>query len=335
MINKIYEKTIRFIKNNYLFLITMVIILFLFNYEFPYVIYKSGGIINLADRVIIDKEYQEKGSFSMSYVTAMKGTGSSILLSFLLPDWDLTPLKEVAGDKNYDEIIKLGKIYLNEGIDSAIIAAFKESDYDLVINKEKYWVIYVTEEANTDVVVGDELISVDNNEFDSLEEIREYFKSLKENDIVKLKVKNDDKIIDRYATLYMDKDNSLKMGLVFKKNYEYSTEIPVSIKMKDNESGSSGGLMMSLAIYNALIEEDITKGLKIVGTGTIDSEGNVGEIDGVKYKVLAASKNGADIFFCPLENYEEAIEVKKKRKLNINIVKVKTLKEAIAYLESN
>ena len=34
---------------------------------------------------------------------------------------------------------------------------------------------------------------------------------------------------------------------------------------------------MSLTIYNELTEEDITKGRKIVGTGTIDIHGKVGE----------------------------------------------------------
>ena len=34
------------------------------------------------------------------------------------------------------------------------------------------------------------------------------------------------------------------------------------------------------------------------------------EIDGVKYKMLGAKKNKADVFLCPYENYEEAINVK-------------------------
>ena len=60
----------------------------------------------------------------------------------------------------------------------------------------------------------------------------------------------------------------------------------------------------------------------------------VEEIDGVKYKVLGAERNHADIFLCPEENYDEAIKIKKKRNLKIEIVKVKTLKEAIEYLNS-
>ena len=52
--------------------------------------------------------------------------------------------------------------------------------------------------------------------------------------------------------------------------------------------------MMSLAIYNALTNNDLTKGRLIVGTGTIDENGKVGEIDGVKYKLKSAVNKKAD-----------------------------------------
>ena len=310
MFNKLYEKIKKFFKENYKFLIVMSILIFVFYYEYPYVIYKSGGTINLEDRVVIDKKYTEEGTLSMSYVTAMKGTAPFILLSYILPDWDLVPLKEITNDNSYDEVIEVGKEYLNEGIDNAIISAFRESDYSIVITKTISRVIYISEDAKTNIKIGDEIISVNDKKVKNLDELRAYINTLKE------------------------KDDSLKIGVAFSEAYEYKTEIPVSVKMKSNESGSSGGLMMSLAIYNALTDEDITHGLNIVGTGAITSDGVVEEIDGVKYKVLGAEKNHADIFLCPEENYDEAVKIKKKRNLKIEIVKVKTLKEAIEYLNS-
>lgn len=54
--------------------------------------------------------------------------------------------------------------------------------------------------------------------------------------------------------------------------------------------------MMSLAIYNYLTENDITHGLKIAGTGTIDADGNVGTIGGIEYKIKGAIKNKVDVF---------------------------------------
>jgi PDZ domain-containing protein len=73
----------------------------------------------------------------------------------------------------------------------------------------------------------------------------------------------------------------------------------------------------------------------IVGTGTIDIDGKVGEIGGVKYKLKGAIKNDADIFFVPNgKNYEEAIKLKKKHGYDIKIVGVSTLDDAISYLEN-
>ena len=112
--------------------------------------------------------------------------------------------------------------------------------------------------------------------------------------------------------------------------------IKIKIKFKNSESGASGGLMMSLSIYDSFIKEDLTKGLKIAGTGTIDQDGNVGKIDGVKYKVMGAVKDKADIFLVPAgSNYKEAIKTKKEKKYKIKIIKVKTLDEAISKLKKN
>ena len=89
---------------------------------------------------------------------------------------------------------------------------------------------------------------------------------------------------------------------------------------------------MSLTVYNQLTETDITRGKKIVGTGTIDINGNVGEIGGVKYKLIGAVKNKADIFICPEENYEEAISVAKDKNYDIKIISAKTFDEALEKL---
>jgi len=334
MYNKIYVKIKNFFKNNYKFLIVLCTLIFLFYYEFPYIIYKSGGTINLDSRIIIDKKYKQDGTLSMSYVTAMKGTLPFILLSYVIPDWDLKSIDKVSNGSDYEETLEIGKTYLREGIDNAIIAAFNESDYDITITKDIYKVIYLSESSNTDVKIGDEILSINDKKVNNVEEIKEYINTLNENDKVILNVRNNDKDYKRYAFIYKEKDDSLKLGLAFNTTYEYITEIPVEVKMKNNESGSSGGLMMSLAIYNALTSDDITKGLNIVGTGSINSDGTVEEIGGVKYKVLAAEKKHADIFFCPEKNYKEAVNVKKKRNLDVEIVKVSSLKDAINYLNN-
>ena len=108
----------------------------------------------------------------------------------------------------------------------------------------------------------------------------------------------------------------------------------IKLQAKTNESGPSGGLMMSLSIYDAISPLDLAKGRKIIGTGTIAPDGTVGAIGGVKYKLIGAVKNKADIFLVPKDNYEEAKKVAKDYKFNIRIISVSSLKEAIKELES-
>ena len=94
--------------------------------------------------------------------------------------------------------------------------------------------------------------------------------------------------------------------------------------------------MIALAVYDAITEEDITGGLTIVGTGTIDVYGNVGSIGGVEYKLKGAEKKGADIFFVPRgENYDEAKKLVDKEKYKIKLVPVSTFEEALNYLLKN
>ena len=116
-------------------------------------------------------------------------------------------------------------------------------------------------------------------------------------------------------------------------NYDYNIEPKIKLDFKPSESGSSGGLMMSLCIYNAISGEDILKGRKVAGTGTIDLNGTVGEISGIKYKIIGAHRNHMDIVLVPKDNYQEAITVAKERNYKMKIIKVNTIKEAIEYLK--
>ena len=105
------------------------------------------------------------------------------------------------------------------------------------------------------------------------------------------------------------------------------------IKFKKKERGPSAGLVTTLSIYDKLVSEDLTHGLKIAGTGTIEADGSIGEIGGVKYKVMGADAGGADVFLVPKNNLDEAIKVKKDKKLKIKVYGVATFEEAIEVLE--
>ena len=151
---------------------------------------------------------------------------------------------------------------------------------------------------------------------------------------IKIKVKRGKKEVQCFGKLQNVNGVSL-IGIVISSVKEMKTDPSIQIVTSKNESGPSGGLMLSLTIYNMLTKKDLTKGYKIVGTGTMEEDGSVGEIGGVSYKLKGAVKKKADIFLVPSgNNYEEAMKLKKERNYKIEIKAISTFDEAIEYLEN-
>lgn len=333
MFNKIYEKIKEFMKDNYKSLIVLFLIFLTFTIELPYSIYTPGGAVNLNNRIEISDGYEMDGSFNMAYVSMVKGSIPFLLLSYIIPDWDIVKKEDITiSGESMDEMLVREKLYLQESIDAAIINAYTKANKKITITDIYNTVSFITKEANTNLKIGDKIISIGDTEITSLEELKTMVSTYKEGEKINLKISRDGKERAAYATTYK-MDDDIKIGVSIITSYEYDTDPKVSVKSKSSEAGSSGGLMMSLTIYNELTEEDITKGRKIVGTGTIDIHGKVGEIGGVKYKLIGAVKNKAEVFICPEENYEEALSVAKEKGYDIKIISASTFDEALKKLE--
>ena len=152
--------------------------------------------------------------------------------------------------------------------------------------------------------------------------------TLNEGDYVNIKVIRNGKAKEIKSKLYKYKDK-LMLGVGLQLLNKYETDPKVNIKFKNSESGPSGGLITALEIYNQLTKKDLTSGLKIAGTGTIETDGTIGEIGGVEYKLLGASQDNTDVFLVPEGNYKDAVNYKKKNKLKTKIIKVKNIEDAI------
>lgn len=83
---------------------------------------------------------------------------------------------------------------------------------------------------------------------------------------------------------------------------------PFSVDIRvDEVGGPSAGLMLTLGILDLVGDEDLTGGDRIAGTGTIDTDGAVGPIGGIRLKMIAASDLGAAVFLVPESNCAEAL----------------------------
>ncbi|MDT0342994.1 S16 family serine protease [Streptomyces litchfieldiae] len=85
--------------------------------------------------------------------------------------------------------------------------------------------------------------------------------------------------------------------------------IEVEVDLGD-VGGPSAGLLLSLGIVDLLAGDgeggDLTGGLTIAGTGTIDADGTVGAVGGVPLKTQAARRDGATVFLVPRDECSDA-----------------------------
>ena len=304
-------------------------------YEFPYVIYKPGGAIKLDDRIYINDKLKEVGDYNMAYVSVAKANALNILLSKIIKNWDMKPIEDITiNNTDYETTFELEKIDLKNSMDIATMMAFDKAGLNYEMKNRRNIIYAIDEKAKTNLEVLDEILEIDGKKFEDVIKVKEYISTLNVGDKVKLKVKDSsNKEKEKYAYIYEMKKTKL-IGIVIYSLFDLETDPKIEIKSKASEAGSSGGLMMSLAIYDALTKGDLTHGKKIVGTGTIDLNGTIGEIAGVKYKMIGAEKAGCDIFFISKDNYKEAKKIYKKYHLTFKLVKVDKFDDAIEYLDS-
>ena len=327
------KKIKKYIKDNYLFIISCLILIFLFNYHLPYYINMPGGTIKVNDRIECKKCSDINGSLNMLYVKEYEATVPTYLLSLVIPNWDLERISEQQiSNETPEDIYNRNRLMLENSVDNAIYVAYTNSNKEIKVKSKKNIVIATTK--NNGLNIGDEVLKINGKEIENIEEIRNIIQNSAVNKKLLFKVLRNDKEEDIQVKVI--KQNSKKMiGAVITTDYDYELDPKIKLKFRSSESGSSGGMMLALSIYTKINDQDIIKGRKIAGTGTIDYEGNVGKIDGIKYKIMGAHKDNMDIVLVPKENYKEAISVAEKNHYKLKIVKVETFKDVIDYLSKD
>ena len=105
---------------------------------------------------------------------------------------------------------------------------------------------------------------------------------------------------------------------------------PVDVEIEAGEiGGPSAGLAFALDVVDELGRE-VDRGRRIAVTGTVDLDGTVGAIGGVKQKVIGAREADADLFVVPDGNAAEA----RLHAAGLRIVAVSSFRDALSELKA-
>lgn len=317
----------------------------------PYYIEQPGSTIDLKELITVnDKKDESSGSFSLTSVGIRQASVVTALKAKTSPFQELVSEKELFGGASGEEYDQIQKYYMASSQNAAIEQALKLANRPYTFAFKGVYVMSVLTNSSFSgkVAVGDTVTQVDGKKFESSQEFMDYVKGKNVGDEVTIDYLHQEeskKATGQLIELETDKKAGIGITLVDHTTIESEDEVEFHV---DNIGGPSAGLMFTLEIYEQLTGNDLRKGKKIAGTGTMDNQGNVGRIGGIDKKVASASQEGMEIFFAPDDeitetekaydpniqsNYQEAKKALKKLNSDMVIVPVKTLQDAIDYLE--
>ncbi len=117
-------------------------------------------------------------------------------------------------------------------------------------------------------------------------------------------------------------DGDTVLGIYITPDFDFPFDVKIQI---ENIGGPSAGMMFALGIIDTLTPGDLTGGKDFAGTGTIDADGTVGPIGGIRQKLVGARRAGAEYFLAPADNCNEVVGHIPD---GLHVVKVSTLDQA-------
>jgi Lon-like protease len=315
------------------------------SYRFDYVAILPGRADAVNERLKITgaKTYEAKGKIMWATVGLRRGLSVfDFVDAWLSNDTDVFKRKEILGDESNAQSEKRSSAEMDDAKLVARVTVARKLGFPTKDGGAEILDLEPLAPASKLLKATDLIVSADGHPVCLQGDLGEVVRTKKPGDAIVLGVRrvtsakgaalvrSDEQDIE--VQTYRPKGvNRAYIGVVLGPAKEKPCSFPFTVDIDtDRIGGPSAGLAMTLAMIDKLTPGELTGGLKVAVTGTIESNGDVGEIGGVKQKTAAVKAAGAKLFIVPAAEYGIA----KKQAGSMQIVGVKTLDEALAALRS-
>ena len=229
-------------------------------------------------------------------------------------------------DRTVEEVTSESSAMMEVSQQDSIAAALNYLGYETP--RQVYIAEVVADSAASGkLVAADFILSLDGEEITELEQLKSIVTNWDQSKPIEVVVDRNGSEVTEMISPIKDSEGNFRMGILI--GYKYDFPIDVNLELGD-VGGPSGGMMFALGIIDRLTEQDLTGGLHIAGTGTINQAGEVGPIGGIIQKLYGASRSGATVFLAPADN---CAEIAGNVPAGLRVVKIETLQDAITALE--
>ncbi len=272
--------------------------------------------------------YPTSGHLNMTTVSL----GTDLTLFSALGKWvsgryALVPREEIfPPDRTTDEVQQEQARAFQDSETNAETAALTYLKYPMTVIANR---IVEDSPAKGKLEPGDELLLVNGRAVTGAEQVREALADTLPGQLVQVRYQRGPVTGTAEITLGSREDRQTGfLGVEPANQPDVGFDITISLA---DIGGPSAGLMFALAIVDKLTEGELNGGQFVAGTGEITSDGTVGPIGGIPFKMRAAREAGATVFLVPAEN---CLEASQRVPDGLRLVKVETLSGAVGSLDA-
>lgn len=315
----------------FLFLVPLLGALFI---EVPYYLISPGEARGVAELIEIKEGaevFPPKGKILFTTVSLAGGVNVFEALSGWLDDEvEVVPEKQITGGAPRQEVRQLNIQAMVDSKLTAIKVALERLGYRVSVTGDGALVTLVNpgDPADGQLQVGDVIKSIDGEAVALHDHVVSKVRQHQPGDVIEIGFRRGEADQTVSLTSVAGPDGVARIGVQLQTN-NLKYDFPVNVAIETGlVGGPSAGLAFTLALIDDLTEGELTGGRNVAVTGTMDADGNVGQVGGVAQKTVTARKAGAIAFLVPPEEEEDA----KKFAGKMQIIPVRTLGDALTAL---
>lgn len=232
-----------------------------------------------------------------------------------------------------EEFTELQERLFQESVRAAAAVGQQAAGRDVTIDGEGARIVRIVPGTPAEEVLeqGDVITAVDGREVVLASDVVSALGDVRAGTEVELTIQRGDEELTQTLVL-AELSATGRPGLgVLLQTLDLRIDMPVEVRPASGArvGGPSAGLMIALAVHDALADSPVIGDRVVAGTGTIDTSGNVGSVSGIAAKVRGAVLAGAEVFLVPEEQADEARSAAPDE---LQVVPVGTLVEALDVL---
>lgn len=278
--------------------------------------------------------FDSTGELRLTTVSSTGGPGYpasvlGVLVGWVAPDRLVLPVETVfPQDATQEQLDQQNEAQMVSSQENAAVAALEELGYPVPVTLTVHDTVEGSGAAGV-VQPDDVLVSFDGTALTSYGQLIDLLDATEPGSTVTLGVLRDGAEVDLdVVTAAREDGDGSQLGVFIDPTFDPPVDVQIQI---DRIGGSSAGTMFALGIIDKLTPEDEAAGQVIAGTGTMDLNGAVGPIGGIRQKMAGAVRDGAAWFLAPADNCDEVVDHVPD---GLRVVRVATLHEAREAVEA-